>query len=364
MDSPTLELQLVQGKQGLSGIKSDWLALHLSVSSKSFCQSPFWFESYLEHLADGQESWFFAAIYQDKSLVAVVPLVEKQQKFLIFQFKVLGLSLHGHFGLRNCLIADNISRQAVAELCYQQLNQTKNIQWDLLSFEAVLETSEYSKLAESLTHVTIIKRPAVACDIILVAKDGHCLDTLSKNFRRNFTKAKNKLAKVGAVDFVSAQTGDNLWHYFDEFLQVEASGWKGASGSGSAIVLHENLRAFYRQVMEDFSQYGQVEINLMRVDEKPIAGQLSFLMGDTVYLFKIGYNEAYAKCQPGHLLIEHMLAEYQQRKSITEVNLISDAQWHHSWQPKIIEGWNYFICRSSFKGRFFAFLGKLKSLLA
>ncbi len=57
---------------------------------------------------------------------------------------------------------------------------------------------------------------------------------LSKNFRGNLRKARNKLAKLEGVEFVSARGPEELASALEVFLDVEASGWKGASGTGTA----------------------------------------------------------------------------------------------------------------------------------
>ena len=130
---------------------------------------------------------------------------------------------------------------------------------------------------------------------------------LSKNFRGNLRKARNKLAKLEGVEFVSARGPEELASELEVFLDVEASGWKGASGTGTAIRLNEAKVAFYRDLTASLAEDGRCWIDSLYADGRCIATELNFLACGDFEMLKIGYDEEYAHAAPGQMLFEYTL---------------------------------------------------------
>jgi len=283
------------------------------------------------------------------------------KKFLVFKFNILGFPGNSHFGLKDFLLAPQVEAIAVLRQIYHHLSHS-DLKWDLISLESILSSSTNRKALADLSCFYIIKQPGIPCNTIRLTNLTAYLDDLSKNFKRNLVKAKNKLRRFKRVEYLSFRTRDELEEGFSNFLNVEASGWKGATGTSSAIGLEANLESFYRQVLLFFSANNQIEINLMLVDGKPAAAQYAILLGSTVFILKIGYDEFYAKCQPGHILLEHVLEKYSLEK-YTEINLVSNAKWHTSWIPTRIESEHYYIARQTIRGASFIVMHRAKKII-
>jgi hypothetical protein len=166
------------------------------------------------------------------------------------------------------------------------------------------------------------------------------LGNYSKNFKGRLRKARNKLGKLENVVFQKmCRSGDLAWA-FNEFMMLEASGWKGAREQikgreqGSAIASHETKQKFYEQIVKSFGEAGLVEINLLRVGEKTIAAQVALVVADTCFLLKIAYDENYATVSPGNMLLEYLLKSYEDNAFIRYVCLITDFRWHADWRPE------------------------------
>jgi hypothetical protein len=203
--------------------------------------------------------------------------------------------------------------------------------WDLLVLQNVPQDSCVLRLldgAEARHMVAIARR----YDYIRAQGD---YETLAQNFasktRENFRRARRRLAQAGAVEYVSASSGDALATAFAAFLEVEASGWKGEAGTATAIKLDPRLLEFYQGILRAFAPGGGCEINLLKLDGKAIAAQFCLVVDDTVYALKIGYDEAYAKFSPGKILLDEMLRHTLAARR--RVNLTSSAAWHADWRP-------------------------------
>src|SRR3546814_8885107 len=80
-------------------------------------------------------------------------------------------------------------------------------------------------------------------------------------------------------------------------------------------------------------------------------------------MHKIGYDEAYGKLSPGHLVVDAVLRRYAEDRTIRFMNLIGDMEWQASWRPDRIGILNCYIYRASPQGllAYFAFGGRLRS---
>ena len=130
---------------------------------------------------------------------------------------------------------------------------------------------------------------------------------LSKHFRRNLRSHRKKLASLANVQFMTTTDEADLAVEFETFLDVEASGWKGQAGVGSAIALHPEITSFYRRFAIELSGGDHSEINALYADGRCIASQFCVLSGEQYSILKIAYDEGYARIAPGLLLLEQTL---------------------------------------------------------
>jgi len=159
------------------------------------------------------------------------------------------------------------------------------------------------------------------------------LQQLSSNFRKNLKKARKKLAMLPNVEaeFVSgsADVDSNL----DLLMQVEASGWKGRSGT--AILSSPSLVAFYRALTHRLSEAGWLEWQFLKTDGKVIAAQMATRLGRSLILCKIAYDEEHAAVSPGNMLFEKTVEHCIERGDIDEIDCLTDMAWHRNWQMEL-----------------------------
>jgi CelD/BcsL family acetyltransferase involved in cellulose biosynthesis len=84
------------------------------------------------------------------------------------------------------------------------------------------------------------------------------------------------------------------------FLELEASGWKGRSGT--ALLRRPGHAEFFRDMCARFAVAGRLELRSMEVAGRPVAMTCSLRAGDGLFQLKSAYDEAYAKYSPGVLI--------------------------------------------------------------
>ncbi len=76
-----------------------------------------------------------------------------------------------------------------------------------------------------------------------------------------------------------------------------------ASSKKKKEFLSEEMRAFFTDIVNSFSQKGWLRFHVTFVDSLPIGALLSFRFGDCVYLYNMGFNTDFQHLSPGIISI-------------------------------------------------------------
>jgi hypothetical protein len=93
----------------------------------------------------------------------------------------------------------------------------------------------------------------------------------------------------------------------EEFLKLEASGWKGR-GHGTAFARDQAKIAWFHEWVDHWTQTGRVTLLALNVGDTSIAFRYILRAGEGSFLFRTAYDANYAKYGPGSLLLESVLA--------------------------------------------------------
>jgi len=165
--------------------------------------------------------------------------------------------------------------------------------------------------------------------------DGECYlrSVLSGKRRRALERRHRRLAETAAVEYVALEPGGNVERWAEEFLQLEASGWKGQSGTALAGDMRQ--RRFFHTILQAAFERRRLLLCSLRLANRPIAFRCSFLAGDGAFAFKTTYDEQYSGFSPGlllemdHILRLHEMPGVQWMDSCTAAdNLMMNDLWH------------------------------------
>ncbi len=121
---------------------------------------------------------------------------------------------------------------------------------------------------------------------------------------RELRRQWNNLEKQGALNYSVARQPAEIRLRMEEFLALEASGWKGKGRS--AMVLDRFRAAFAREAITNLADGDSVRIHTLDLDGRAIASMVVFLMSGEAYTWKTAYDERYAKFSPGKLLLAEL----------------------------------------------------------
>jgi len=154
--------------------------------------------------------------------------------------------------------------------------------------------------------ITVV-RPAASCPTIAI--DPSWTDPATKFNPRRRSDFRRALRKAEALGHVSFEFGCPSAHEFDarfdEAIAVEMSGWKRAAGT--AIGADPVKQAFFRAYLRGECQAGRLRMAFLRIGAQAAAMQLAVVLNGRLWLYKIGYDEAFRSCSPGTLLMLHAI---------------------------------------------------------
>jgi Acetyltransferase (GNAT) domain len=131
--------------------------------------------------------------------------------------------------------------------------------------------------------------------------ESYINSVFSSHHRRGFARLTRRLGDHGVVSFNMARDADSVFRQMEEFLLLEARGWKGRKRT--ALTSDRLQAAFAREAINGLAERDMVRIITLDLDGKAIASLLVMIEAGTAYTWKIAYDEAFAAYSPGMLLI-------------------------------------------------------------
>ncbi|MFV1958265.1 MAG: GNAT family N-acetyltransferase, partial [Planctomycetota bacterium] len=120
--------------------------------------------------------------------------------------------------------------------------------------------------------------------------------------RSDLRRARRRAESMGEVAFrFHAPGAGEVDAVLEQVYAIEARSWRAARGGSLA---QDPLRGpFFRRLAERASEEGTFRAWILEIGGKPAAMQYAVEVAGGFWLLKIGYDEAFARCSPGMLLM-------------------------------------------------------------
>lgn len=121
---------------------------------------------------------------------------------------------------------------------------------------------------------------------------------------RELRRQWRKLDQLGELTYSVARQPADIRLRMEEFLLLEASGWKGRART--AMINDRYRAAFAREAVTNLAETDGVRIHTLDLDGRAIASMVVFIMGGEAYTWKTAYDEEFARYSPGKLLVAEL----------------------------------------------------------
>jgi hypothetical protein len=130
--------------------------------------------------------------------------------------------------------------------------------------------------------------------------DEYLRAAMSREHRKDVRRRQRRFSEQGRVEFAALEMEDDPRAWLEEFMQLEASGWKRELGG--VIASKQEYSDYFITIAREAFRRGRLMMLGLRLNDKPIALKCNFLAEDGGYAFKIAYDESYSRFSPGFLL--------------------------------------------------------------
>ena len=127
---------------------------------------------------------------------------------------------------------------------------------------------------------------------------------ISPEHFRELRRQWRGLDRLGELSYNVARQPADIRLRMEEFLLLEAAGWKGKSRT--AMINDRYRAAFAREAIANLAETDGVRIHTLDLDGRAIASMIVFLAGGEAYTWKTAYDEDFAKYSPGKLLVAEL----------------------------------------------------------
>jgi CelD/BcsL family acetyltransferase involved in cellulose biosynthesis len=155
------------------------------------------------------------------------------------------------------------------------------------------------------------------------------LASLPAKFRSNIRNRMSRLTKLGEPALEVLRDRDPITRACEDAWRLEASGWKREAGT--AISSDPAVNRFYSLLAERATERGWLRLLFLTVGGQRIATSYGACYQGRLFLFKTGYDPAYATCAPFKLLTYFAIRDAY-AEGLTELDFLGDSEpWKLEW---------------------------------
>jgi CelD/BcsL family acetyltransferase involved in cellulose biosynthesis len=291
----------------------DWERLLALTPVGSYTQSLDWLQAYWNHFSTGKKLRVLV-VYDDDQMKGIVPLVvrggRRWEPARVLTYPMEDWSCYyGPIG------PDRLGTLSPA---LKHIYRTPR-DWHMIELPGVDGTLDEGQTKSALDTAGL---PAY-CDktdtsgiIDLTAYgswEAYCASKHSK-WRNTLGRQEKKLARRGKVTHVRHRTTasdgtpvEPRWDLYDACEAVASASWQGNTKGN--MLNKADVRDFYRECFETATQRGGVDLDLIYVDDQPVALGYSFVYRGRVSVVKVAYHRDFGFEGAGNVLQARMLEE-------------------------------------------------------
>lgn len=159
--------------------------------------------------------------------------------------------------------------------------------------DAILRRSQ-TRSAAFNTHTRALLAPSATRSAYLERALG------GRRFRE-LRRTVRRLGETGTLSSTTETEPQAVVAALEDFLVLEAGGWKGKSGT--AVACNASILDFVRSAVAGLCSEHKIDIDRLALDGQAVAVGITLRSGDAAWFWKIAYDESLARYSPGVALI-------------------------------------------------------------
>ena len=300
----------------LAGYRLAWDALVAQSPHSNYFQTLDWLASYFRH--QGRDCRLRALVVQScGKTIGFLPLVVRTEATKVGPLRVLTYPLHD-WGTFYGPIGPNTTATLLAG--FGHLRRAAR-DWDVLELRWIDEDLvDRGRTARALQAKGLSAyRSAWSTTAIIDMETSGGWDAYwasrTTKWRTNVRRNERRLAELGAVRHVryrplGSRYGDDdpRWDLYETCEYVSLQSWQGASNTGTTIT-HQTVREFLRDAHETAARTGGVDLNLLYVNDLPVAFNYGYHYQGHLFGLRMGFDRSRGADGAGSVLLCRMIQD-------------------------------------------------------
>lgn len=290
-----------------------WRSLFGQMSRPSFFQSYQWLETYWWYFGDSQQLRVLV-VYSGDEAVGILPLVVRTETTRLGSVRVLTYPLHD-WGSCYGPIGPNPAATLYGAMRYLRDRQRD---WDMLDLRWIDPAADRGRTANAMRMNAFapVQQPWMQGAVIDTSEGWESYwAARSPKLRENLRRCRRKLERLGCLEYeryrpdvVADDVVAPRWDLFEACIEVAAQS-RQAENDEHLVMSHPRIAEFLADVHEIAYREGCLDVNLLRLDGRPIAFAYNYCFAGEVFGLRTGFDRQLAAFGPGSVLRQMMVED-------------------------------------------------------
>ena len=292
-----------------------WQRLLAITPQATFFHTLGWLSAYWQHFGERQRLRALLVHAQDE-LVGIVPLVVRQEPTRLGPVRVLTYPLD-HWGTFYSPLG---RQQALALWAAMRHVASTPRDWDLVDLRWIDRdgldrgrTPRAMVLAglrpdERAMHEVSQIDLGGTWEAYWAGLDGHWRNNVRRSEKRLASQARLRYVRYRPAGAAQGED-DPRWDLFEACVQVARASWQHHVQGGGNTLSHPRVYPFLRDAHLAAVRAGAADVNLLYLDEQPVAFAYNYAWHGAVYGLRTGYHEELGRAGAGSVLMARMLQD-------------------------------------------------------
>ncbi|MFV8819471.1 GNAT family N-acetyltransferase [Haliea sp. E17] len=309
-----------------TALPEQWSELLTRATNRNFLQDTPWAEAVSNILLPGKLNYY--AVYNDMRIVAIVPLQKVSSGIWPFELRYLLLPTHTDIYLNDIVIDQDYIDKPILWEILKHIRTNEGFRWDYCRLRKFCRfTALHTQLARTGAKLRRVGDYAYA-----PCNDAQDYDSYSTKMLKNVRRLANKAAReIGPIEVSCSEDPASREAFYQDFLDIESSGWKGPTGSDTSVMSSAVASAFFRSLYTSDRASWHARVFLLKFGDKKAASLLTIKTGTVWFVLKTGYEEQYRDYGPGNILLHKFIAEAVDEPEVEKINLTTSPLWADRW---------------------------------
>lgn len=317
----------------LSDLFDDWLRLLPSTTGASFFHYPQWLEIYWRHFGNDQKLRVLVDRH-DGEVRGILPLVVTSESTRAGRFRLLSFPLAG-WGTWYSSIGGEPEQTLAAGL--EHIRSSRR-DWDVFDLRWIADAEASMQAFQTAGLAAYSEVWGIAPTVDLTGDWADYWASRKSKWRKNIRRNEGKTAALGAVSFDRFRPAVGEQHVaeksdrmYEDCLAIAGRSWQNDATDGTTLS-DDSIEPFLRECHHLATDLGCVDMNVLRINDQPIAYAYNYIYNGEIAGLRMGYDAEFSKAGAGSVLMKHIIEDsFARGDQVFDLGLESE-QAKRYWQ--------------------------------